>query len=98
MGWIILVLFTLNAYANEIDFEALNKALQKDGLELRMHAAVPAYNLYVATWRSSKDFFTFADFPIKPANETVAKSLRALARHDKVRIKGKIIENDAPIR
>lgn len=80
------------------DIPALAKLLAEGRLSGRVHGAVHDRGLYVFTYyKNPKSVFTFANFPLKPANDAVAQRLTQIKRHDAVSIKGSFIENQAPV-
>lgn len=89
------------AYRFEVDF--LNEKLGGDGLLGWMHGVVNAYQQYVFTYRKEDPddfmaFFLAEQFSLIPADDTVAAALKTMHRHDKVRLKGKVFDNGAPLK
>lgn len=81
------------------DIPALAKLLEAGQLEGRVHGAVHDRGVYVFTYYPNpRSVFVSAEFPLKPANDTVAQRLTEIKRHDAVTIKGSFIDNQAPIR
>jgi hypothetical protein len=80
-----------------IDVNRVLTLLAQGALDGWVHGAVHDRGLYVFTYRMD-NFFNFADFPIIAATTEVADKLTAIKRHDQVRIKGRLVENAAPIR
>jgi len=79
-----------------INYDVLEAALKGDGLQGWVHAAVNNSGIYVFTWRDPQNFFRFTQFPMVPANEEVAKTLRTLKRHDYLLLKGAYADHEAP--
>jgi len=96
---IFAALFALFAFAHNslaVDVEQVKKDLAAQGIEGWIHGSVKDQSLYVFTYRNPKDFFDYLEISLvsdKP--ETMAK-LATFGRHDKVRIKGKILDNTGP--
>jgi len=81
-----------------IDIDAVINMLRQGTLDGWVHGAVHDRGLYVFTYRRPSDFFTFADFPLIPTTQEMADKLARIKRHDAIRIKGRVVENAAPIR
>jgi hypothetical protein len=74
----------------------LEKDLTGDGLVGRIHGLNSSVGTYVFSWRDPEDFFHGALFTMVSRDTGLLKVMNSLSRHDKVRIKGRFIENDAP--
>jgi hypothetical protein len=61
-----------------------------------IHGAYRDLDLYVLTYRNPKDFFDFIEVSLIPANSEVSALLAGLHRHDRVRIKGQLLDNPSP--
>lgn len=89
---IITFLFCTSSFA--IDLNEVNAALQSaDGVELEVHGADQDNLLYSVVYRSTKNFFDYAMFPIvadsdSPDADKIKTILTQLVRHDRVRVKG----------
>ncbi len=95
-SWAVLFLgFT--ALASEPDLTELGRRIQSEGLEGRIHGAVADREMWVFTYRSPNDFFSHYEFPLVPNSDAVRSLLATVKRHDKVWIKGEILQNHAPL-
>jgi hypothetical protein len=79
------------------DFDSLGILLEQGKLPGWIHAAVHQRGLYVFTYRKPNDFFSFTDFPLVAATESVANRLLTVKRHDYLLLKGTYRVNKAPI-
>jgi hypothetical protein len=77
-----------------IDFPAFESALKADGVDGWVHGRLG--NLAVFVFREKGDFFRYALFPMVSHIPAVRSELLTLKRHDKIHVKGEIIENGAP--
>lgn len=94
-GWVLAVsLLGLQACsAMPARFE---RELSSKGAEGEIHGAYPELDLYVFTYRNPKDFFEFIEVSLISPNEQLSTTLAGLRRHDRVRIKGEIMNNRSP--
>lgn len=76
--------------------QELGKLLPKEGLRGTIHGAEPAQGAFVFTWWDPKSFFDNINFSLVPANDAVAKTLAGLERHQRLRIRGRLIETGSP--
>jgi hypothetical protein len=79
-----------------LDLEELESNLQGDGIEGWLHAAIPAFNTFVFTYRKPDDFFTNYQFPLIVKDPSLMSSFATLQRHDKLRIKGAYFDHISP--
>ena len=68
------------------------------GLVIEVHAAVHDYRQYVGTLRQKDNFFVAEQFPLSPANANVASEFLKLKRHDRIRVKGELVNPRNPQR
>jgi hypothetical protein len=68
------------------------------GLELEVHAAVHDYWQYVGTLRKSDDFFVNEQFPLVPDSPNLFSEFLKLKRHDRIRVKGTLVNPRNPQR
>lgn len=61
-----------------------------------IHGAYPELDLYVFTYRNPKNFFDFIEVSLISGNSEVSSLLAGLHRHDRVRIKGQLLDNPSP--
>lgn len=94
---LVFLITSFSGFAGEIDYEAIGKQLEGNGLTVYIHAASHEIKLYVATWRNPKDFFNSPNLPILSGSAQVAKIFKTLNRHDKALLKGKLKKSEAPI-
>ena len=98
IGWILLgVAALLNsgpAYA--VDLKKVEAELKGEGAIGWIHGSVNSQGLYVFTYRNPKDFFDYAIMSLVPSDAGIAKTIEALTRHDKVRIRGSFLDNPSP--
>lgn len=66
------------------------------GVVGEIHGAYHELDLYVFTYRNPKDFFDFIEVSLIAGNSAVSSSLAGLHRHDRVRIKGQLLDNRSP--
>ena len=64
-----------------------------NAVEGEIHGAYPDLNLYVFTYRHPENFFEFVEVSLVAPNPDLAAALAALRRHDRVRIRGTLMEN-----
>ena len=94
--------FSINtaAYADEdpmnpgIDFPAFEAALTSTGVDGWIHGRIGPLAVFV--FREKGSFFNYALFPMVSHIPSIKAELETLRRHDKIHIKGEIIENGAP--
>jgi hypothetical protein len=85
------------APANQVDLEAFRAELATEqGATGWVHAAVPDLGYYVFTYRSGS-FFNYVDVSLVAPNNDITKKLSLLKRHDKIAVKGVMIENQSPL-
>lgn len=77
----------------EINLTELERQLSAEGVVGEVHAIRAEDSMYVFTYRNPNNFFEFLHFSMLAQNETVGGMLKTLKRHDKVRLKGVLIEN-----
>jgi hypothetical protein len=83
--------------------EATEKALptddlDKEGLVLEVHGAAHETHQYVGTLRKPGNFFIAEQFPLVPASANVSREFSKLRRHDKIRVKGELVNPKNPQR
>jgi len=77
--------------------DKLQHALTSDsGAVGEIHGSIAATNVYVFVYRNPKDFFDFREYSLVPATASVAATLADMQRHDRVRIKGRLLDNPTP--
>lgn len=81
---------------NAVDFELIEKQLQGDGLQGWVHGAVPSTQIYVFTYRNPENFFDNIQLSLIPKTDAENTILLSLNRHDKVSIKGTVMDNPSP--
>lgn len=82
--------------SDSIPLDRIAKDLAGAGVEGEVHAVVGEQNLFVFTVRNPSDFFDFRHFSLVPKLPSVGRALSALNRHDRVRLRGELIENKSP--
>jgi hypothetical protein len=65
-------------------------------VEGEIHGAYPELQLYVFTYRNPKNFFEFVEVSLIAPTPQLGSTLRGLQRHDRVRIKGELMDNRSP--
>lgn len=80
-----------------------DKLASSDGLVGWIHGAVPRYNQYLFTYRKEdpEDFMAFfkaEQFSLVGATPEIWKTFETLNRHDKVRLKGTVLDNRSPLK
>jgi hypothetical protein len=88
----IFALTSSTAYA-AIDLAEINKSLAGDGLVTEVHGSSPTQNLFLLTVRNPQNFFDFEHFSAYGKSATMTSNLLQLKRHDKIKVKGAIIES-----
>jgi len=68
----------------------------QSGVVGEIHGAYPELDLYVFTYRNPKNFFDFIEVSLISGNAEVSALLADLHRHDRVRIKGQLLDNPSP--
>ena len=61
-----------------------------------IHGAYRELDLYVLTYRNPKNFFEFIEVSLIPGSPQISSLLAGLHRHDRVRIKGELLDNRSP--
>jgi hypothetical protein len=97
--FIAIILGFMHVSAWAVDFGLIEKQLTGGGVDGWIHGAVDHADQMVFTYRTPGDFFDHAEFPVLPANEVVKAEFKKLAlrRHDQVTLRGKFLDNFAPI-
>lgn len=80
-----------------------DKLASADGFVGWIHGAVPSYKQYLFTYRKVEPgnpmaFFQAEQFSLVGATPEIWKQFEALNRHDKVRLKGTLLDNKSPIK
>jgi len=86
-----LFLFGLPSFG--YDAEAISRKLATDGLLFEVHGGVPDQDMIVLTLRDPENFFKFEHFSAVGQVDSVQRALLALGRHDKILVKGALIDN-----
>lgn len=94
-GW-ILAFALLGLQACSAMPARFERELTGAGAEGEIHGAYPELNMYVFTYRNPKDFFEFIEVSMISPNEQLSAALAGLRRHDRVRIKGELMDNRSP--
>ena len=76
-----------------IDFPKFEAALKSDGVTGWVHGRLGPLAVFVFR---EKDFFHYAIFPMVSHIPAVKTALEGVKRHDKIQIKGEILDNGAP--
>ncbi|NBV49790.1 hypothetical protein EBR78_01075 [bacterium] len=100
MKWIIFLCLSLSfipALGALAPREDLEKDLKGSGLKGWIHGASQPLQLFVFTYRKPGNFFDHQEFPLVAGNDSVARTLPTLTRHDEVLLKGSFLANSAPI-
>ena len=89
-------------YAFEVPFLD-QKLAGDDGLVGWIHGSVPRYKQFLFTYRKEDPndpmaFFKSEQFSLSGATPEIWASFASLKRHDKVRLKGKVLGNRSPIK
>jgi hypothetical protein len=80
----------------KIDLQRIGKQLNEQGVEGWIHGDAPSEGLFVLTYRNPDDFFDFVQISLLSRDPAIRKQLSALKRHDRVRVRGHLIENPSP--
>src|SRR5947209_573838 len=99
-GWAMVAMFIFSGCqsARAVDFEAINRQLVGNGIKGWIHGAVDKVDEFVFTYRAAGNFFDSAQFPLLAKNANVRSQLKELQRHDEVLVRGRFLQNGAPIR
>jgi hypothetical protein len=79
-----------------VDIAAVEKLLTTTGVVVEIHGAVPELGLFVVTYRNPASFFDFEQLSLVARDPAVVAQLRGVARHDRVRIRGRMLPNPSP--
>jgi hypothetical protein len=100
----ILLFLPLTLFAQDhaqpesaIDIKKLEAELNSGGLVGWIHGAITDRKIFVFTYRNPTNFFDYIQFPITADDTQVWAQIEDLGRHDQVRLKGALIDNEAPI-
>jgi hypothetical protein len=66
------------------------------GVEGEVHGSNPDFGLYVFTYRNPKDFFDYFEVSLVAPTPEIAQQMSQAKRHDRVRIKGVLLDNRSP--
>jgi hypothetical protein len=66
------------------------------GVEGEVHGANADLGLYVFTYRNPKDFFEYLEISLIAPTPDLAAAMAQAKRHDRVRIKGELLDNRSP--
>lgn len=66
------------------------------GIEGEIHGANRQRSLYVFTYRNPNDFFDFIEVSMIASNAEISFAMAQARRHDRVRIKGRLLDNRSP--
>lgn len=83
---------------SDIDYDELSDKLAGEGLGGWVHGGVESQSMFVFTWRKPGNFFVNVNLPVTSSDSSIMEKIKKLRRHDRLVIKGKFIENNAPIR
>jgi hypothetical protein len=78
------------------NIDDIKSRLAGPGLEGEVHAVRAEESLFVFTLRNPANFFEFVHISLVPINAPIQEKLAVLHRHDRVRLKGAILENKSP--
>lgn len=76
--------------------EIIRNGLAAEGVVGEVHGSSPSQNLYVFTWRNPANFFDYLNCSLVPASSEIRRVLETLGRHDRIRIRGALLENRSP--
>jgi hypothetical protein len=92
-GWALLLgLLALQA-CSAVPARFERELTGRQGAEGEIHGAYPELDLYVFTYRNPKNFFDFIEVSLISPSEQISTALAGLRRHDRVRIKGELMDN-----
>ena len=83
---------------DDIDLGEVERLLAGEGVVGWIHGVMHDARLYVFTYRDPNNFFRFAQFPMIASSRALGDRFRDLGRHDKVRLFGRFVDNEAPIK
>lgn len=87
-----LVMLLLSA-CSSLPMELERELNSGNAVEGEIHGAYPDLDLYVFTYRAPENFFEFVHISLIAPDEALARSLRELRRHDRVRIEGAVLDS-----
>lgn len=96
---VFTILFALFAFAQNshaVDVEQVKKDLAAQGIEGWIHGSVKDHGLFVFTYRAPNNFFDYLELSLVSDKPDLMAKFATFNRHDKVRIKGKILDNTGP--
>ncbi len=92
----ILMFLETGVLASSFDVGKFQEQL-KQGTQGWVHANVEKWGYTVFTHRDPSDFFTHFEFPLRGSSSSAKEAIKKLTRHDRIKIIGEYIENEAPI-
>ncbi len=95
----LLLAVSFTAFADpSFTLEQIEEQLKTSGLEGEVHGSSGPTQLFVLTVRAPGNFFEHKEFPLTSTLESVREQFKTLNRHDKVKVKGNFVKNEAPIK
>lgn len=79
-----------------VDIAEIEKQLTAGGVVVEMHGALPALGLFAVTYRNPASFFDFVHLSLVVRSPAVLAQLSGIGRHDRIRIKGRLLPNPSP--
>ena len=79
-----------------VDIADIEKLLTAGGVVVEIHGAVPALGLFAVTYRKPGSFFDFEQLSLVARDPAVLAQLRGMARHDRIRVRGRLLPNPSP--
>jgi hypothetical protein len=92
--WMLCVATLQGCAFNLARFERALTSSQ--GVEGEVHGANAELGLYVFTYRNPKDFFEYLEISLIAPTPDMAKQMSQAKRHDRVRVKGELLDNRSP--
>lgn len=92
-GLVPTLMVLLLSACSSLPMELRHELNRGNAVEGEIHGVYPDLDLYVFTYRATDNFFEFVHASLVAPNETLARSLRKLRRHDRVRIEGTVLDN-----
>lgn len=93
---VLLLAIFLSLPAFAIDWTQVEKDLNGEGAVGWVHGAVDELGLFVFTVRNPENFFDFGLMSLVTTDEKTKAFLETASRHDKIRVKGKFMDNPSP--
>ena len=93
---VAMALLCTGVRGGAIDIAEIEKLLTTGGVVVEIHGAVPTLGLFAVTYRRPGTFFDFEQLSLVARDPAIVARLNDLKRHDRIRIKGRLLPNPSP--